>query len=262
MNYTSMLYGLELPYRILLIGLIPAVLTSIGSLPVIFGGRIGSRGLDTGLGFSAGVMLVASFTSLLLPAFETGRLIAVYTGFVAGIFLIYILDKTIPHLHIVKGYEGPKEFRERLKKTLLIVLAITIHNIPEGMSVGVSTITGVTSGLIVGTAIGLQDIPEGMAVSLPLYRATKSRSKSLLAGVFSGFSELVAAYIPLAIIYVFPELLTDLLPFLMSFSAGAMIYVVVHEIVPEIYGKGYDDAATLGFFMGFLVMISLDVLLG
>ncbi len=249
-------------FQILLIALIPASMTSLGTLPVLLGGRIGERFLDTGLGFSAGIMLVASFTSLLIPAMETGRHVEVYLGLVTGIASIYLLDKSIPHLHVVKGYEGPPSMKRIIKKTLLISLAIIIHNIPEGMSVGVSTIYSLTDGLIIAVAIGIQDIPEGLAVSLPVYHATRSPGKAISIGVLSGLSELAAAYIPLGIIMVAPALIDGLLPFLMCFSAGAMIYVVAHEIIPEIYGHGHDEASSIGFFAGFLIMLFLDTMLG
>ncbi len=253
---------LSLPWRVFVIGLIPALLTSIGTLPVLLGRRVGERFLDGGLGFSGGVMLVASFTSLLLPAIEIFPMILVISGFVLGALAIYGLDKSIPHLHLVKGYEGPRGFKGMLHRTLLVVLAIIIHNIPEGMSVGVSAIYSVADGLVVALAIGIQDIPEGLAVSLPIYRATKNTGKSLGIGVLSGFSELAAAYIPLGIIALFPGAIDVLLPLFMSFSAGAMIYVVVHELVPEIYSHGHDDIATMGFFTGFIIMLALDTLLG
>ncbi len=261
-GFTEWLLSLSLELRIFIVGLIPALLTSLGSLPVLLGGRVGERFLDGGLGFSGGVMLVASFTSLLLPAIESSPMIIVLSGFIVGAVVIYALDKGIPHLHIVKGYEGPVDLRKSIHRTLLIALAIIIHNIPEGMSVGVSTIYQLIDGIIVALAIGIQDIPEGLAVSLPIYRATRSYSKSLGIGVLSGFSELAAAYIPLGIIALFPGAIDFLLPFLMSFSAGAMIYVVVHELVPEIYSHGHDDISTTGFFTGFIIMLILDTLLG
>ena len=254
--------SLPLATRILVIASIPAVMTALGTLPVLLGRRVGEKFLDAGLGFSAGVMLVASFTSLLLPAIDSGRLVSVYTGFVAGVLMILLLDKTIPHLHVMKGYEGPRGSGRALKKVVLLVLAIMIHNIPEGMAVGVSTIYSIVDGLVIAIAIGLQDIPEGLAVALPLYMVTRSPGKSIGIGVLSGLTELLAAYIPLGILVVFNASTTTLLPFLMSLSAGAMIYVVVHEIIPEIYGHEHDEPSTIGFFIGFLAMLLLDTLLG
>ncbi len=254
--------SLPLATRILVIAAIPAVMTALGTLPVLLGRRIGEKFLDAGLGFSAGVMLVASFTSLLMPAINSGCLASVYTGFVSGVLIILLLDKTIPHIHIIKGYEGPRGPSRALKKVVLLVLAIMIHNIPEGMAIGVSTIYDVANGLVIAIAIGLQDIPEGLAVSLPIYMVTKSPGKSIGIGVLSGLTELIAAYIPLGILAAFNTSTTTLLPFLMSLSAGAMIYVVVHEIIPEIYGHKHDEPSTIGFFIGFLAMLLLDTLLG
>ncbi|ADI32419.1 ZIP family metal transporter [Staphylothermus hellenicus] len=256
------LVKLPLPLQILFIGFIPAILTSIGSIPVVLGERIGEKYIYSGLGFSAGVMLVASFTSLLIPSLETGCYLCVYSGFVIGALTIYSLDKSLPHLHLIKGYEGPKSFQRKVKRITLVVLAIIIHNIPEGMAVGVSTIYELKTGLLVAIAIGIQDIPEGLAVSLPYYSISNDSKKSLVLGIISGFSELAAAYIPLGIIILSGNLLEPLMPFLMSISAGAMIYVVVHELVPEIYSHGHDDLSTLGFFIGFIIMFLLDTFLG
>ncbi len=253
---------LPLAIRIFILSLIPALLTSLGALSIIFGERIGEKGLDIGLGFSAGVMLVASFTSLLLPAISSGYLLIVYIGFVLGVLMIHVLNSILPHTHIVKGYEGPREGFKRYKKMILVVFAIIIHNIPEGMAIGVSIINNTLTGLLVAIAIGLQDIPEGLAVSLPYYSVSRNKARSLALGFFSGFTELLAAYIPLAMVIVFSGLIVHLMPFLMSLSAGAMIYVVVHELVPEIYGHGYDDESTIGFFMGFVAMLLLDTMLG
>ena len=253
---------LPLIYRLIIIGAIPALLTSIGAVPVILGSKITDKTIDFGLGFSGGIMLVASFTSLLLPAIESGFFIIVYLGFIIGALMIFVMDKTIPHLHVVKGYEGPKGYMRALKSSFLIALAIIIHNIPEGMTVGVSVISNTATGLIIGLAIGIQDIPEGLAVAFPVYRITKSVRKSLGISFLSGFSELLAGLIPFIIISLYPQAIGTILPFLMSFSAGAMIYVVVHELVPEIYSHGHDDLSTLGFFSGFLIMLLLDTLLG
>lgn len=256
------LYNLSIFHQLLVVGLIPAVLTSIGSLPVIFGEKISEKYIYSGLGFSAGIMVVASFTSLLIPALKTGCYLCVYTGFIIGAVTIYALDKSLPHLHFIKGYEGPRSLFRAYKRIVLVVLAIIIHNIPEGMAIGVSAIYELRDGLLVSLAIGIQDIPEGLAVALPYYSVSKSSKKSLTLGVISGFSELLAVYIPLGIVTLFSDILSSLLPFLMSFSAGAMIYVVVHELIPEIYSHGHDDLSTLGFFVGFIIMIFLDTVFG
>ncbi len=260
--FESYLLSLDLWLRILVLSLIPASLTSIGALPVVFGEKISRRGLGVGLGFSSGVMIVASFTGLLLPALDTGYFLVVYVGFILGVLFIHVLNELLPHLHVVKGYEGPSEGFRRYKRMLLVAFTVIIHNIPEGMAIGVSIIDDVYTGLLVAIAIGIQDIPEGFAVSLPYYSATAKKAQSLLLGVFSGFTELLAAYIPWIIIQLFGEFTNIILPFLMSFSAAAMIYVVVHELIPEIYGRGHDDSATIGFFTGFLIMLLLDTLLG
>ncbi len=266
MNPVTTLYenlaSMPIWLRIFVVGLAPALLTGAGALPVLLGRRIGDRGIDAGLGFSAGVMLVASFTSLLLPAMETGVYAAVYPGFVAGVLLVYVLNSLLPHLHIFKGYEGPRGGEERYRRLMLVALAVIIHNVPEGMAIGVSAIYSVVDGLVVALAIGIQDMPEGFAVAFPIYSATGDRGRALAMGFFSGVAELAAAYIPLAVIAVSENMVWYMLPFMMSLAAGAMVYVVVHELVPEIYGRGHDEASTLGFFIGFIAMLSLDTLLG
>jgi len=243
--------------RAFIIGLIPAGLTSLGSLLILLKVNIKEKQMDIGMGFAAGVMLVASFTGLLLPAIEAGGVLIALTGFIIGVFLIKILDKIIPHTHFVKGYEGPSTMRAALKKAWLIALAMIIHNIPEGMAVGAMTILGVTEGLTMAFAIGLQDIPEGLAVALPIFSTTKSKKKAILLGSLSGVIEALTATIPPLIV----SLIGFTLPLVLALAAGAMIYVVTHEIIPDIYGHEHDEPSTLGFFIGFLTMLILDTIL-
>ncbi|MEM1848592.1 MAG: ZIP family metal transporter [Thermofilaceae archaeon] len=239
--------------RALVIGMVPAAMTAIGSIPVLLGARMSERASDAGLGFAAGVMLVASFTSLLLPAIEAGGPLLATLGFVAGAGLIKVVDSTLPHLHIMKGAEGPPR---PLAKGLLIALAMIIHNIPEGMAVGVASSVSVHEGLLLALAIGLQNVPEGLAVALPL--TDRGRLKAFLIGVASGLAEVLAAPLPALIV----EHVGFTLPFLMAFAAGAMVYVVVHEMAPEIYGHEHDEPSTFGFLSGFVVMLLLDTVFG
>ena len=241
----------------LLGGLVAAVLTSLGSLAALplhgLTKRL-DRLMDVGLAFSAGVMLVASFTSLLLPAVEEWGLPLPLTGFLAGAAVMALVHYTVPHEHIVRGvYDGPAWGR-RLRAALLVAAAILIHNLPEGMAIGAASLYEPERGMLLGTAIGLQDLPEGFAVTLPLIPVTGGRLKALAVGVLSGFSELLAA--------VLTALLgqASSLPFLMGFGAGAMIFVVVREAIPEAFRGGYEDAATLGFFAGFILMLVLDTI--
>jgi len=241
------------PLRALLIGLIPALMTALGSIPVLVGVGMSERASDAGMGFAAGVMLVASFTSLLLPAVERGGPLAATAGFLLGAGLIKLLDALLPHLHPGRGLEG---VARPLAKSTLLALAMVVHNVPEGMAVGVASFESVDEGLLLAVAIGLQDVPEGLAVALPL--AARGRVVAFLIGVASGVSEALVAPLPALLL----ESVREALPLLMGLAAGAMIYVVVHEVVPEIYGHEHDEPSTLGFFTGFTAMLLLDVLFG
>lgn len=252
-SFLDFLEGSPLVVRAFAIGIIPAVMTALGSIPVLLGARMSERASDAGLGLAAGVMLVASFTSLLLPAVEAGGPLLAVIGFVAGAVLIKVVDSILPHLHFIKGPEG---LPRPLAKGLLIALAMIIHNVPEGMAVGVASSVSVHEGLLLALAIGLQDVPEGLAVALPL--SDKGGLKAFLIGVASGLAEALAAPLPALII----EHIGIALPFLMAFAAGAMVYVVVHEMAPEIYGHEHDEPSTLGFLSGFVVMLLLDTLFG
>ena len=242
--------------RAFVIGLIPAILTSAGTLPVIFIRRREELFIDVGLGFSAGIMLVASFTSLLIPASEIAHVGIVIGGFIVGVVFIKALDTLIPHFHVERGYEGPVTLKTRISKAWLIALAIIVHNIPEGMAVGASSSYTVNDGLLMALAIGIQDIPEGLAVAIPI-ALTGSIAKAIIVGVLSGLTEAFSATIPAFIV----SYISITLPFVMSLSAGAMIYVVTHEIIPEIMGKGKTEKSTYGFLIGFLTMFLLDSLL-
>ncbi len=245
-----------LPLRALITGLIPAALTTLGCTPVLLGAKLSEEARDAGMGFAAGVMLVASFTSLLLPAVELGGAWMALAGFLLGAALIKLLDMALPHMHLAKGYEGPRR-TGRLGREWLIALAMIVHNVPEGMAVGAAASRDVMDGLLLGLAIGLQDVPEGLAVALPL-AAGGGRLVAFSVGALSGLSEALAALIPPLIV----EHVSLALPLMLALAAGAMVYVVVHEVVPEIYGHEHDEPSTLGFFAGFTAMLLLDTLLG
>jgi len=245
-----------LPLRALLTGLIPAALTTLGSVPVLLGAKLSEEARDAGMGFAAGVMLVASFTSLLLPAIEMSGAWTAMASFLLGVGMIKLLDAALPHMHLVKGYEGPRH-AGRPGREWLIALAMIVHNVPEGMAVGAAASRDVVDGLLLGLAIGLQDVPEGLAVALPL-AAGSGRLIAFSVGALSGLSEAAAALIPPLIV----EYTSLTLPLMLALAAGAMVYVVVHEVVPEIYGHEHDEPSTLGFFAGFTTMLLLDTLLG
>ncbi len=241
-------------------GLFVALMTSMGALVAIFAKRIPDSGVDFSLSFAAGVMMVAAFTSLILPAIEsTGSFTPAAVGIALGVLLISAIDRYTPHEHLSKGYEGPEEFRNRLKMVWLLVFAVIIHNLPEGLAVGTSIVYNLEVGLVTAIAIGIQDFPEGTVVSLPLAVLQKKRLQPIMMGVLSGFAEmamvLVGAY--------FFTLFGWLLPYGLGLAGGAMLYVTVKEMIPEIYRKEENELLiTLGFFAGFYVMLFLDSMLG
>ncbi|AHF80890.1 ZIP family metal transporter [Thermococcus paralvinellae] len=241
-------------------GLFVALMTSLGSLVAIFAKNLPEWSVEFSLSFAAGVMIVASFTSLILPAIEsTNSFTPAGIGILLGVMLICIVDKLIPHEHIVKGYEGPKEFKDKLKVVWLIVLAMIIHNLPEGLAVGTSIVYNLETGLITALAIGIQDFPEGVVVALPLAVLQKKRLQPILIGVLSGVAEMIMTVIG-ALLFV---KLNWLLPYGLGLAGGAMLYITVKEMIPEIYKKEENETLiTIGFFLGFYVMLFLDSMLG
>ena len=260
-------------------GLFTWILTAIGASLVFFFKRSNRKILDAALGFTGGVMIAASFWSLLSPAIssvETQQELGITNlpiwfapaiGFLFGALFIYFLDKKIPHLHLFKKIEEAEGPKTDLKKTELLVIAIAIHNIPEGLAVGVAfgaLSYGLDIGITLGGAIalaigmGLQNAPEGFAVSMPMRRAGFSRFKSWQWGQLSAIVEPIFAVIGAAVVIsVYP-----ILPYALAFAAGAMIFIVVEEVIPESQSGGNADIATMGLIAGFIVMMCLDVALG
>lgn len=247
-------------------------MTALGAAGVFFFRQIDRRILDTMLGFAAGVMIAASFWSLLAPALELaagGSLppwIPVLIGFAAGGAFLGLVDKVVPHLHLNLPCEQAEGPATSWRRSMLLITAITIHNIPEGLAVGVafgavaSGLPGATWGAAVALAlgIGIQNFPEGLAVSLPLRREGLSRGKAFFWGQLSAVVEPIAAVIGAAAVLA----ARSLLPYALSFAAGAMIFVVVEELIPESQQGGHTDLATFGALLGFAVMMVLDVALG
>ena len=251
--------------------LIPFAGTSLGSACVFFLRKTLNKQIQRALtGFAAGVMVAASIWSLLLPAIEQsesmGKLsfIPAVVGFWIGIFFLLFLDHVTPHLHLnSKESEGPKK---NLSRTTKMLLAVTIHNIPEGMAVGVvyagwisgdSNIT-LMSALILSLGIAIQTFPEGAIISMPLRGEGMSRPKSFLMGVLSGAVEPVAGVLTI----LAAGIIVPVLPYLLSFAAGAMLYVVVEELIPEMSEGSHSNIGTVLFAVGFSVMMILDVALG
>ncbi|WP_456367274.1 ZIP family metal transporter [Thermococcus sp.] len=241
-------------------GLFVAIMTSLGALVAIFAKSIPEKGVDFSLSFAAGVMIVASFTSLILPAIEsTGSFSPAGIGIALGVLLIYAIDRLLPHEHLVKGYEGPRSMKERLRKVWLLVIAVIIHNLPEGLAVGTSIVYNLEVGLVTAIAIGIQDFPEGTVVSLPLATLQKKRLQPIVIGILSGFAEMVMVIIGAYFFTAFEWLL----PYGLGLAGGAMLYVTIKEMIPEIYRREESETlVTLGFFAGFYVMLFLDSMLG
>ena len=232
------------------------LLTAIGTLPVLLFRQAPRRLMDAMMGFAAGVMVAASCWSLLVPAIDSGGVGAAVIGLLAGAGLIYIADQTLPHLHSEfpdeARAEGP---RVAWQRSTLLMLAITLHNFPEGLAVGVrfgGGDVGAATALAIG--IGLQNIPEGLAIALPLRRGGMSRGRAFFWGQLSAVVEPIAG--PLGAALVIGS--GAFLPYAMALAAGAMLYVVVEELIPETVRSGTTDIATLGFIVGFAVMMALD----
>ncbi|MBC7317880.1 ZIP family metal transporter [Candidatus Bipolaricaulota bacterium] len=238
-------------------GLAITFLNTIGALSVFLWPRPPARVVNTMLGFAAGVMLSASFTSLILPGIEAGGLGPVVAGIALGAVFLTVVDRVVPHLHLERGREGIHG--ERIRAVWLFILAITLHNMPEGLAVGVGLGSGdLARGLQLTLAIGLQNIPEGLAVAASALSA--GMGSTFYAGIVGIRAGLVE--IPLAILgAVAVGLARPLLPYAMGFAAGAMLYVIFDEIIPETHRQGRERLATLGFLLGAVVMLALDVAL-
>jgi len=232
--------------------LLAGLATGAGALPVLFTRRISDKLLDVLLGFSAGVMLAATSFSLIVPAIDlSGPWVAVI-ALLLGAVVLHLVDRFVPHFHPAFGAEGPAS---RLPRVWLFVLAITIHNFPEGLAVGVSFGGGdVAAGLVIATAIGLQNMPEGLAVALPLLREGYSRRKSLWYGTLTGLVEPVGGLLGAALV----SISQPILPWGLAFAAGAMLFVVSDEMIPESHRKGFEREATFGLVVGFVIMMLLD----
>ena len=250
--------------------LIPFLGTVLGAAMVFFLKKQISSGVQKALtGFAAGVMVAASFWSLLQPALESSApmgalaFIPASIGFLIGMGFLLALDMLTPHMHMNQQNEGP---RTSLKRTTKLILAVTLHNIPEGMAVGVvyagflAGDTGISSAgaLVLTLGIAIQNFPEGAIVSMPLLAEGMPRSKTFLMGVLSGAVEPVAALVTL----LAAGLVTPVMPYLLAFAAGAMMYVVVEELIPEMSEGMHSNTGTVAFALGFVVMMILDVTLG
>nr|WP_319780229.1 ZIP family metal transporter [Maridesulfovibrio sp.] len=247
-------------------------LTALGAAVVFIGKDISKRTLDIMLGFAAGVMIAASYWSLLAPAIEMSehmgpfKFVPAAVGFIMGAVFLRLVDKFLPHLHINAPRSEAEGIETNWNSSILLVLAITLHNIPEGLAVGVAfgavgagyDSASIGGAIALAMGIGIQNFPEGTAVSVPLRRIGFSRAKSFFYGQASGLVEPIAGVIGAAAVII----ARPILPYALAFAAGAMIFVVVEEVVPESQASGYGDQATMGCILGFAVMMTLDVALG
>lgn len=242
--------------------------TGLGAGLVFFFKSINRKTLDGMLGFAAGVMIAASFWSLLAPAIEMadGSWVPATTGFLLGGLFLWLVDKVLPHLHLGFAMDEAEGVKTGWERSILLVMAITLHNIPEGLAVGVAfgalsadmPSASLAGAMALALGIGIQNFPEGAAVSVPLRREGLSRMKSFWYGQLSGMVEPLAGVLgAVAVIAMRP-----ILPYALSFAAGAMIFVVIEELIPESQLNKNTDIATVGGMLGFALMMTLDVALG
>jgi len=246
--------------------------TALGAAMVFFFKNISKKVLDGMLGFAAGVMIAASFWSLLAPSIDMAEQMGMVkwvppvVGFLLGGIFLRLIDRVLPHLHLNAPMSEVEGVKTSWQKSILLTLAITLHNIPEGLAVGVAfgaVAAGIPSASMAGAValaigIGIQNFPEGAAVSIQLRREGLSRRKAFTYGQFSGMVEPIAGVLGAVLVLA----MRPILPYALAFAAGAMIFVVVEEAIPESQSSGNTDIATMGAMIGFAVMMTLDVALG
>jgi len=272
MSFLESLKDLSPIWQALLATCFTWLVTALGAATVFVAREMKRKTLDAMLGFAAGVMIAASYWSLLAPAIEMSEgqslpsWVPATVGFLLGAVFLRGLDRILPHLHPGFPTDQAEGIKTSWQRSTLLVLAITLHNIPEGLAVGVAfgaVAAGLPSATLAGAValaigIGIQNFPEGLAVSMPLRREGLSRAKSFWYGQLSGVVEPVAGVLGAALVLI----ARPILPYALAFAAGAMIFVVVEELVPESQTSGHSHAATMGVMLGFAVMMALDVALG
>ena len=254
MNYDAVITAL----------LIPFAGTALGAAFVFFlKKQMPDRVQKALLGFASGVMVAAAVWSLLIPSMElaAGNVWPAVTGLLGGFAFLLLIDYITPHIHVSGEQEGP---RSRLSRTAKLALAVTIHNFPEGMAVGVAIAGAMTSGFSIAGALALslgiaiQNVPEGAIISMPLRAEGNSRGKSFAIGALSGIVEPIGG----ALVLLLASAITPLMPFMLAFAAGAMLYVVIEELIPETAEGTHSNLGTIGFAFGFALMMVLDVVMG
>jgi ZIP family zinc transporter len=242
------------------------LMTVVGAIPALFGREIAARTQDTLLGFAAGVMLAASFLSLIVPAVEAGQqlyggriaaAVIAAAGVLVGVLAVAAANELVPHQHFVQGKQGPRV--AEVSRVWLFVAAITIHNFPEGIAVGVGFGgDDLSNGTALAVGIGLQNAPEGLAVALALVAEGSSRTRAFLVASATALVEPVGGFLGITAVAFFQMLQ----PWALTFAAGAMLYVISHEIIPETHSRGFQQRATGGLTAGLVVMLFLDVAFG
>ena len=252
------------PTLIIALGcILPGLMTGLGALPIFATKNVSQGLLDTLLGSAAGVMLAATCFSLIIPSIEygggnLGAVLISSLGIFLGALMLDLIDRYAPHEHLIdKKVEGRNT--DSLKQIWLFIIAITIHNFPEGLATGVGFGTdSLSNGIAIALGIGLQNMPEGLAVALSLVREQYSTRKAFLIALLTGLVEPIGAFLGVFLVQVFQPLL----PFILALAGGAMLFVISDEIIPETHSNGYERQATYGIIIGFIVMMILDVTLG
>ena len=252
------------PTLIIALGcILPGLMTGLGDIPIFATKNVSQGLLDTLLGSAAGVMLAATCFSLIIPSIEygggnLGAVLISSLGIFLGALMLDLIDRYAPHEHLIdKKVEGRNT--DSLKQIWLFIIAITIHNFPEGLATGVGFGTdSLSNGITIALGIGLQNMPEGLAVALSLVREQYSTRKAFLIALLTGLVEPIGAFLGVFLVQVFQPLL----PFILALAGGAMLFVISDEIIPETHSNGYERQATYGIIIGFIVMMILDVTLG
>jgi len=258
-----MLSNLQLFLLALVLSIFNWLMTFLGSSLVYFVKSKSQKLVSIALGLAAGIMIAATFFSLLLPAIQQVEdhlllLFLIPLVFFSGGLFLRLCDKFLPHEHIISHQEGPTN---TLSKNKLLLLAMTLHNIPEGLAVGIaiaSVKTNLVPALILSIGIGIQNFPEGTAISLPLHESGISRFKAMMYGQYSALVEIPSALLG----FLFAQLFSSILPFALSFAAGAMMFVCIEELIPEANALKEVDVGTMSFMVGFMIMMMLDVMFG
>lgn len=242
----------------LIASFLASISTGLGAIPVLIFRKVSHRLYDILLGFSAGIMIAAASFNLIIPSLNIGGLVKCVLGLVCGTAFLYLIELLIPHLHKWHPYFKEKPMHLKLKTGIMMAIAITVHNFPEGLSVGVGYMAAKKLGLILALAVAFQNVPEGLIVAAPLRQAGVSRLKCFILATLSGVAEPIAAFFGI-VLFGFSK---AILPFGLAFAGGAMLYVVFDEIIPECHSHGNEAQATFAAIAGFIALLTLNSVFG